>query len=128
MPVMELVIPVPGARPSSMLLSANDRRHWATRSKLTRHWRGVALVACKSAINRGDLCRMDSAQIDVWFSFPTNQRRDVGNLYPTVKACVDGLVDAGLLPDDDDEHLEGPFLHRGDRGPCSMRFVITGRV
>jgi hypothetical protein len=124
----ELVIPVPGARPAAMLLSANDRRHWRTRSRLTRHWRGLAMVMCRSAINRGELRRVDSARIDVWFSFPTNQRRDVGNLYPTVKACIDGFVDAGLMPDDDDSHLDGPFLHRGEQGPCSMRFVVTGRV
>lgn len=27
------------------------------------------------------------------------------NAYPAVKACIDGLVDAGILPDDPDPHL-----------------------
>ena len=31
---------------------------------------------------------------------------------PTAKAVVDGLVDAGVLPDDDAKHLLGPDLRR----------------
>jgi hypothetical protein len=30
---------------------------------------------------------------------------DVGACYPAVKAAVDGIVDAGVLADDDAEHL-----------------------
>jgi hypothetical protein len=41
------------------------------------------------------------------------RRRDVGNLYPSAKALVDGLVDYGLIPDDDDRHLIGPDMRRG---------------
>ncbi len=37
--------------------------------------------------------------------------RDVGNV--SVKAAIDGLVDYGLIPDDDDAHLLGPDLRRG---------------
>jgi hypothetical protein len=44
----------------------------------------------------------------------TNRRRsDVGNLYPTAKAVVDGLVDYGLIEDDDDTRLIGPDMRRG---------------
>lgn len=46
------------------------------------------------------------------FRFPTNHRRDTGNNYPTVKALLDGLVDAGVLSDDCDGKLDGPFLVR----------------
>lgn len=63
----------------------------------------------------------------VWaeFTFPTNHRRDTGNLYPTVKALVDGIVDAGVLPDDCDGVVEGPFLLRVyPNGPLHLRLVI----
>lgn len=65
------------------------------------------------------------ARIWAEFRFPTNHRRDTPNLYPTAKAIVDGLVDAGLLPDDCDGVVEGPFLRRVyPNGPLHLRLVI----
>lgn len=32
-------------------------------------------------------------------------RADVAACYPSVKAAIDGIVDAGVLDDDDDTHL-----------------------
>lgn len=52
---------------------------------------------------------------------PTNRRRDVENYFPTVKPLVDGLVDAGIAPDDTTEYYVSstPVLHpavKGDPG------------
>lgn len=53
----------------------------------------------------------------------TNRRRDVGNLYPTVKACLDGIVsDAKVLPDDDDRHVVGPDIRPGAK---AEKFTLT---
>jgi hypothetical protein len=41
---------------------------------------------------------------------PLNRRRDRLNLAPTIKACVDGFVDAGVLPDDDDTRIRSETL------------------
>ena len=38
----------------------------------------------------------------------TQRRRDPGNWAPSAKAAVDGLVDAGVLDDDDSTRLIGP--------------------
>lgn len=38
----------------------------------------------------------------------TTRRRDPGNWAPSAKAAVDGMVDAGVLPDDNSERLLGP--------------------
>ena len=47
-------------------------------------------------------------------------RWDVGNLYPTAKAIVDGLVDAGVIPDDSNEWVTGPDMRAGEKRaePC----------
>lgn len=42
--------------------------------------------------------------------FSDRRRRDPGNWYPTVKACIDGLVDAKLILDDSTKHVVGPDL------------------
>ncbi|MFD0889967.1 hypothetical protein ACFQ08_35955, partial [Streptosporangium algeriense] len=43
----------------------------------------------------------------------TRGRRDPANWYPSFKAAIDGLVDAGVLVDDDDRHLVGPDMRIG---------------
>jgi hypothetical protein len=42
-------------------------------------------------------------------------RWDAGNLYPTAKAVVDGLVDAGVIFDDSNEYVVGPDLRAGEK-------------
>lgn len=48
------------------------------------------------------------------------QRRDPGNWSPTAKALVDGIVDAGVLPDDNHKHLLGPDPRMGEPVPGSQ--------
>ena len=52
--------------------------------------------------------------VEVSLPVRDNRRRDPHNYYPTVKAIVDGLVDAGLWPDDTPEFVRTvePVLHR----------------
>ncbi|MGA5424563.1 hypothetical protein [Streptomyces lavendulocolor] len=45
----------------------------------------------------------------------TANRRDPANWYPSFKAAVDGLVDAGLLDDDDHTRLVGPDMRLGEK-------------
>jgi crossover junction endodeoxyribonuclease RusA len=49
---------------------------------------------------------------------PTNRRRDVENYFATVKPCVDGIVDAGVAPDDTPEYYVSstPVLHAAIKG------------
>ena len=50
---------------------------------------------------------------------------DVAACYPYVKAAVDGLVDAGVLPDDDPTHLTTLAFHTPEVGGKSgMRLVV----
>nr|WP_303769103.1 hypothetical protein [Schaalia odontolytica] len=48
-------------------------------------------------------------------AYPDRRRRDRHNLAPTIKAMLDGLIDAGLLPDDADRYLDGPYTVIADR-------------
>ena len=52
--------------------------------------------------------------------------QDVGAMAPHVKAVVDGLIDAGVLPDDDPTHLHA-ITYRGPRvcGHNGLELVIT---
>lgn len=94
--------------PPCELINANQRLHHHAKAKLTRAWREAVpreIVCYKRPLH-------PRAHITVTIRFATNHRRDVGNYYPTAKAIVDGLVDAGVLPDDNDAHVIGPDMRR----------------
>jgi len=89
------------------LITANDKMHWASRAKLTKQLRqwGYLLGREGEAVARLGLTH---ARVEMEFAYPDRRRRDRSNLAPTVKALMDGLIDAGLLPDDADRFLDGP--------------------
>lgn len=109
--------------PPADFINANDRLHHMAKAKLTRAWREAAGLVAKYA---PDYRQYDRARIEIGYRFPTNRRRDVQNLQPTSKAIVDGLVDAGVLRDDDDLHLIGPDNRRiRPNGPPAVTVTIT---
>ena len=109
--------------PPCAFINSNDRLHHHAKAKLTRAWRDLAMEETWDQVGQPSYAR---ARIVIAFRFPTNHRREVSNLHPTAKAIVDGLVDAGVLPDDDDGHIIGPDLRR-DRPNGPPRVTITIR-
>lgn len=105
-PLLVLEFPAP-----SLPLSENRSRslHWAARNRLLHPWRDAARTSCVATpATRGVLRRLRAEPvpvvIDVTLPFRTGQRRDPHNYVGTnVKAVVDGLVAAGIIPDDNPE-------------------------
>jgi crossover junction endodeoxyribonuclease RusA len=48
----------------------------------------------------------EKASVTPVFYFPNERRRDEDNAIASLKAAYDGIVDAGLLPDDDHKHMQ----------------------
>lgn len=103
------------------LLNANQRPHYRTKAKLTSTLRAAAmeavsdnpeLMAALAAAKPGPL--FARAHILGVLHPPTRRRADPANWYPSFKAAVDGIVDAGVLDDDDHAHLLGPDMRLGD--------------
>jgi hypothetical protein len=90
------------------LMTSNQRLHWRTRAKVTKGIRGAAMEA---AFGVPELQR---AHITAVLHPHDRRRRDPANWYPSVKAAVDGIVDAGVLDDDDHIHVLGPDMRLGD--------------
>ena len=107
--------------PPCAFINANDRLHHYAKAERTRGWRKLTAALTTTSNARP----YDRAHITVTYRFPTNHRREVSNLQPTSKAIVDGLVDAGLLPDDDDLHVIGPDNRREwPNGPARVTVTI----
>lgn len=91
--------------------SPNWRGFWPERHKTGKVYHDAVCYSCIDARNRGLLVDMSlplftKARLDLTFVFPEQRRRDRDNLLSRAKPCLDAIVDAGLLLDDDSEHLE----------------------
>lgn len=94
-------------------MNANERHsHWSQRSGPTGLWREEAGDAAAYA----EVPALERARITA-VVHRTDRRFDCDshNRYPTVKAAVDGLVDAGVLPDDCDRHLVSLTIRAGEQ-------------
>jgi crossover junction endodeoxyribonuclease RusA len=102
------------------LLNANDRLHYRERSKRTEKLRSEAYKAAKAQ----PFMPFTKVRLRCIFRAPDKRRRDVANLYPSFKACIDGLVDAGVLPDDNDRYVTEVCLVRGEDAPKKAQLIL----
>lgn len=119
--MIEIMFP----RPTSALMSMNDRHHWRKKAALTKVWRNAA---CVYGIQHG-VARLNLGPsiVGCTFEMATAARRDPHNYYLAVKALIDGLVDAGAWPDDTPEFVSTvePTLIVARHRPLMVTITIT---
>jgi len=119
----EYVITLPAGIP---LLSLNQRLHWAACNRATQSLKKAAWAMALQA----KAPSLQRAEITIEYQPPDRRRRDPDNLAPSGKACIDGLVLAGVLPDDSSAHVTavhyaiGAIYPRG-RVVLHVREVVT---
>lgn len=89
--------------PPDRLLSLNDRLHWAPQRQRARAWRLTAYATATELRQYPHRLPLAPSIVTVHLPVPDRRRRDPHNYFPTVKPVIDGLVDAGLWPDDTPE-------------------------
>ena len=106
--------------PGLKLLNANQRPHHRVRANLTSAIRNAAMSACSedpamraALVLAADQPLLQHAYILGVLHPPSRRRADPANWYPSFKAAVDGIVDAGVLEDDDHTRLVGPDMRIG---------------
>jgi crossover junction endodeoxyribonuclease RusA len=104
--------------PGTLLINANQNIHWRDRAKLVKALRQTAWAIAR----RDKLPALQRAHIFYVFHPDTkgDRRRDSGNWSPSAKAAIDGMVDAGVLPDDNHTRLIGPDPRIGTPVPRSQ--------
>lgn len=100
-------------------LTANQRLHYHEKAARVRNWR------LRTAILARKVKPVPHAHVICYLHFQDNRRRDAGNWYPTAKACLDGIVDAGVLEDDSDNYVIGPDMRRGEKSPAGFAITLT---
>jgi hypothetical protein len=73
-------------------------------ASLVKEWRGLAKEAAEMALE-GTERPPWPVEVEVFVMLRGKRSQDCGAAYPAVKAAIDGLVDAGVIPDDTPEYL-----------------------
>jgi crossover junction endodeoxyribonuclease RusA len=105
-------------------LSMNDRGHWAPKARKVREVREAGCWLARQA----KLGRSRKVRFELHYQPAVKRRADGPNLMATQKPLVDGLVDAGVIPDDTAEFLVEamPTIHEPVKGePGRMWLVVT---
>ena len=97
--------------PSQAVSALSGNRRGSTRSyrqtAAVSRLREQAYYLARSLKNSGATIGYPTHCV-AWLRFPTSRRRDSANFQGAIKPVIDGIVSAGLLPDDDIFHLVGP--------------------
>lgn len=97
-------------------LTLNPRRHghWHAHARTVRDVRSTGALVARAA----GIPPLERATAALHYRPRDRRRRDPENLTPTSKALVDGLVDAGVLPDDTPTYFTPavPVLHPTEPG------------
>ena len=96
----------------NLVLTSNQRLHWAEKNRRTQGIRDMALVWAR----HDRPAKMQAATLEVVVAWPRLKRiRDAHNVQPSAKAAIDGIVgDYGLLPGDDDRYLKAVTFTAAD--------------
>ena len=98
--------------PDNEWLSSNDRLHWAVKSRKTAELRERAQYQSLNALRAGTLKpAFGRVLVTAGIQYRTG-RADPANAYPTIKALIDGMTDAGIWEDDSAKYLVGPDMRR----------------
>ena len=111
--------------PIARLINSNQREHWAPRAAKTREMRETARIKARG------LAPIDGpAELTVTFAFPDRRRRDLDNY--SIKAAIDGAVDAHVIADDRSTVLRNvtriPAQECSPKGCVVMVFEFTPSV
>lgn len=82
------------------------------------YWRQMTAALARVG---GPPPRLQRAHVVLTLHWPDTRHRDVTDWHPLARACVDGLVDAGVVPDGDYRHVVGPDLRHG----CVKRRAVA---
>lgn len=87
--------------PFSKPLSLNGRQHHMVKARAVAQVRKDVQVLARAA----KIPALDRISVELHYAPRDSRRRDALNLVATLKPCEDGIVDAGVVPDDTAEFV-----------------------
>ena len=109
------------------MLNANDRPHWTQKAKITAYLRCMAFLKVSDGEYTTYTKKRPCGLVVTIFA-PTKRRMDPPNFYPTVKALVDGMTDAGIWTDDNHEVIKYMVFKYGGLSGIKDKYKIEIEV
>lgn len=110
------------------MISANDRMYHMTKADIARHLRAMGAEHIRQYENDNGRFLPFSAEQPCYAVVtvcpPTRRHMDAPNWYPTVKPIVDGMTDAGLFTDDNDQIITSMTFARGEKTNTGKYIII----
>lgn len=105
-------------------MSGHAKGHWRAKATPTKQMRRDAHVEALHQ-TQGQV-KYAKATVSLAFFLGSNRRRDILNLANGCKPIIDGLVDAGLIPDDDWKVMKiGSITCELDKDAARVELTIT---
>lgn len=117
----KIVITIPLVAPSLNMWYAGT--HWSKRNKLAQEWHTAIWAICK--VDKIQPITTFPVEIATTSVFRTRHKRDVDNCVPANKLAADGLVLAGILPDDTQKYVNRHVINPSQYGQKKDQTIIT---
>ncbi len=86
-------------------IRGNTRAHFQTLNSIRRQRKETAMWLTKDAMTESKVAKLDG-KVHVEYMFYNNRDIDIDNLIFGMKATLDGIVNAGLIPDDSPSYVK----------------------
>lgn len=107
------------------LMNKTMGKKWQQNQDLKTSWRDAGFAMAK--IGKVPMLKSCTIEIHQFTSAKTGRPPDLVSCYPSAKAFVDGLTNAGVFPDDGFKFVKAISFTQIQRGPrTGLRFIITG--
>lgn len=103
-------------RGGNEMISSNDRLNMHVKAELTAYLRKLSKESAFKMYEhpeRAMFSDVHPCHMGIIICPPTKRRMDAPNWYPTIKALIDGLTDAGIFEDDNDKIIRSYTFIRG---------------
>ena len=118
---LTIILPIP-PRPLHANYTVATHGSRMARHSATKRYRRLA----RDAVQAQEVQGWATATARAVFYWPNARRRDVRNAEYALKAAYDGVVDAGLIPDDSSDHLaHQPTRFDVDRDTPRVEITLT---
>jgi len=106
-------------------LSLNARMHWATKARITKEIRSFVAASLRGA-PQVVMADWTGVRVGLVYVPRDNRGRDRDNLVATLKPAIDGIVDAGIVPDDTPEYVtwEPPVIAPANRADPHLYLTL----
>lgn len=103
-------------------LSLNDRMHWAR-----ANWWKQCIRADAHTLALAERLPLGLTRVEIALHYQpsTKRSRDEDNMFATLKPAIDGLVQYGLVADDDSAHVTSRCVIEPVAKPARLWLTIT---